>query len=265
MTKPLVLVWFTGMTMTKCSPEEEIFIKKLALTIGREVGSPSIRTECHAAPEDELKVHRWAKYKEETGVSNNDTCNVADVEKDLERSAGDLYKTIRSDNVYLFCGTSNGCIPAYEFARHYAKENIVIGCILHNGCPAMSNTEFGKKRPWVPFPILMLLGKEDYLWKNHLNTYSVAYVLEAAVLPFNGRHGDLPPVDACGDAFLGVMKAHHAQPPKKEWWSSSSLSTSSEETPSEQTPPQKLSHIGRGKGKKIKGGKKVKKSGAKRS
>ncbi len=209
--KPLVLMWFTGMTCSECCPEEHKFIDELVRIIGKKIKSPGFTAICHAAPLNDEKIHKWAKYKPEGGVGDNDTCNVANLREELDKSAEHLYKYVTDENIYLFCGTSNGCIPAYEFAKHYANINkdIVLGCILHNGCPAMANTEFEVQRSWVPFPTLMLLGKQDYYWKNHQNTYRAAYVLGAAVLPFNGNHSDLPPVDACGDAFRAVLKTHN--------------------------------------------------------
>jgi hypothetical protein len=223
--KELVFMWFTGQDYAQCSSDEDVFIDKFCTIIAKQQKIKKISVTCHAPPlsdgkDGHPKQRKWATYVNEIDsieVTTDKTCNVLDVEKELGVTAKHLYDLVKDEKLYLFGGTSNGCIPAYEFARHYSnKKQNVLGCILHNGCPAMENTEFGTRRKFYLFPTLMILGKMDHYWDYHRNSYNAAYVLGAAILPFNGRHGEMPSADASAKSFLAALMTHNDNKDKEE-------------------------------------------------
>jgi hypothetical protein len=210
--KELVFMWFTGQGGNhKCSSEEDSFIDKFCEIVSKKQNFTKFSVKCHAPPMSDDGTRKWATYKNEDGSkekTTDNTCNVDNVEKELNVTAKHLYGLVEDEKTYIFGGTSNGCIPAYEFARHYSIKKKVLGCILHNGCPAMNNTEFGTRRKIDRFPTLMILGTLDPWWDNHRNSYHAAYVLGAAILPFKGKHIEMPSVDACVKSFLAVLMTH---------------------------------------------------------
>jgi hypothetical protein len=107
---------------------------------------------------------------------------------DDDQTAGEyyiLFDTLPKNSNIRFRGTSNSCIPAFEFAAKYDAAIPdgfdVIGCLLHNGYPSVSDTIASESRYKRQFPILMALGTDDRLWRQHRVLYIVAWRLEASV------------------------------------------------------------------------------------
>jgi hypothetical protein len=207
---PLVLVWFTGACMKESADVTKKFIKELTEHIGSSM-YPKLKknVECDVVINADFV---WAKYNNEVGVK----CpNIIDM---LNKSLGHLYDEIKKGIVkgykFLFCGTSKGCIEAYNFAKEYSKithvKNQIVGCILHNGCPPLNRKKCNT--PLSTFPSLMIfpvIRNEDNLWDNHINTYKAACFLGAGILHFDKCHADFPTARACSDSFLGVYNEYH--------------------------------------------------------
>jgi hypothetical protein len=187
---------------------------------------------CFAPPPDKNNKTYWAEYDPQGDESYTDTCNVKDLERTLQRTAGDIYKQIEDiqsetpDMKFLFCGFSNGAILAYELSKYYEKKKTdsVLACILLNGCPSSKRPDTLQRNFEHSFPLIMMLAKYDRSWKDHLNLYYVAWSLGAAIQPFEGRHSSLP----CPEATFNMLEA--SLNTKRSSGSSSSDSRKSQRT-----------------------------------
>jgi hypothetical protein len=217
---PLVLVWFTGAGMKERADVDKKFIKELAERIGFALYpklKTSVKVECDVTINTDFV---WAKYNNEVGAKYPKTCKDDAVINKFNKSAGHLYDEIKNGIVkgdkFLFCGTSNGCIQAHEFAKEYSKithvKDQVVGCIFHSGCPPVNIKNCNRPPPLSTFPNLMILPVirgEDNLWDNHINTYKAAHFLRSGVLHFDKCHADFPSAKACSDSFMGVYNEYH--------------------------------------------------------
>ena len=211
-----IVVWFTGQSNAAVSDAEIEFSRAVGdLFFGTNVIVKAF------APPVLNGVERWAEYD----GGRSETCETVGWLPDvLEETAGQLYQEFEQlspEDHVLFAGTSNGSIPAYEFAKHYASVShgpTVSACLLHNGCPSMSDRDV--ERGWrlpTEFPTLMTLGTEDYLWNQHRVLYTVAWRIVASVLPFFGRHCDLPSAEATAQALhAAVLSKKAGQPPQQK-------------------------------------------------
>ena len=81
--------------------------------------------------------------------------------------------------LFLFVGSSNGAIPAWEFAKHYSEEGRTIGCILNDGCPNFDRKE---NRQVYDFPIIFSVAGTDWRFDGGRRLYRAARELRASLV-----------------------------------------------------------------------------------
>jgi hypothetical protein len=206
----LLIVYFTGMRMAACSREETEYLAHLRDFFLQHF--KKVKTLCLAPPlvlaadvkhllepqnsfQSDNGVHLWADYAplDEAFYA---TCKVNQVGAWMAHTASEHYalcdKVVARRGHLLFVGVSNGCIPAFEFAKFYAKNTIA--CIFNNGCPAESSALKSSGGP-RPFPIIFAIARGDSYFDSGRRLWALADVLQASVLSFEGRHASLCPIE----------------------------------------------------------------------
>jgi len=204
-TQQNVLFWFTGQSMSSVSTSETDFCKALAHLYFGVSREPDVRG--YAPPVRQNGERYWAKYVRNGDV---DTCETeGSLSQELWQAAGDIYEEIEAlapGSRIIFAGTSNGAVPAFEFAQYYST-TFKCACVLVNGCPSVRDAQLDERHSFfLPFPLVMAMGIWDTkFWRQQRTLYTVAWRLQATTLPFPGYHSSLPSPEAVSLA-LGASR-----------------------------------------------------------
>ena len=205
----LVVVWFSGMNCTRSSQQEKDFVRSLGARMARHWGFARVKLACIPPPRvrqpNGTLVRMWAEYTPQNGETYAGTSNVEGVLDWMNQTCGVHYRAadtlVARGVMFVFCGISNGCVPAFEFAQHYATS--CHACVLVNGCPAASTTQ--RVSTPLPFPTIFFVADGETYFARGRGEYLSAFALRGAVIPFRGRHSSLPSVLRTWRAVKSVL------------------------------------------------------------
>ena len=223
------IIYFTGKGQDYVSKGEYMFCKELGQGFWPKETEETIGVLLYNAPEK--TKHTWAEYKyDDNDDRSRYTCETKKwVHSALRESAQYIYDIIDElENAeIIFCGLSNGCIPAYEFAKWYNRKEYkkrlwIRGCVLINGCPSIKdadlsfNKNFYRQYPSEDyeddddheFPMVMCIAKYDSLWMYGRFLLLAAWRKNATVLRYNGLHRHVPDPKYVADTLLLLSKTN---------------------------------------------------------
>ena len=173
-----------------------MFCKALAKHFWSDVPTDAIEIHLYNAPSKTKRT--WAEYVDRNNNYLHTCETIGEIGKKIKESANHIHNKINElskhqDVEIMFCGISNGCVPAFQFTSMFQRNMNVCGCVLINGCPSIPESFLNSKEynP-LPVPILMCVANDDILWKEGRVLYKVAWRLQACVFTFVGKHKNLP-------------------------------------------------------------------------
>ena len=212
MARTLVVVYFAGMRQSRVSASERNFAEFLGRSlVSSEPGLDRFVLVVLTPPLVDVgpdQKRLWAEYSPEDGEAYWDTSRVRKVEEWMALTCGSYYRDVEvlseRHASFLWLGFSNGCIPAFEFAKFYKERypDSRSACVLLNGCPARC-----KGREDTGFPFLMCVGDEDRMFAEGVNQYLAAWAGRGNVISFSGGHTNLPPKRLVSNVLNAMMRA----------------------------------------------------------